>query len=638
MIKVNNITFNFATILFAAIIAFFNIDNDSEIYSALIKIVGFILFIQNFNQIRPKYSYTILFCILFISLYINFVFIALYILGYLFFIKLLFDQKPILLNWILAVCFLVIIFSHIINNHQTDMLYKLSLFDNSNRQDLFFHSTLASNYKIFGYCTTALHDAPQFEYWDITNILASKLSTRLNIGTFSVYSFILPLLLWTVILKLSTDLILRCTHFDNKNHRYFSFMLLFMVVTAVLCFQAYIGPVQNFLRWDAPKILAVPMGLILILFLIFINTEIIEIKNRFLFIIIGFGLSASVLYLIFYTKFYFSHFIMISLGVLVFYKFKRKLNYLIIINLLNSVFLYIFFTTSFSGMHGTFDIQPFSLLDNVVPDSQFHWLIFSFGFPLLTILCLNWGERSVELNSLFTRNVNNEKIGVIILSILFIFVTLLVTLIGGTNRWNIFYYTDTFYLILIIPLCIALIKYLSTLNLKKLNVNQLILMLFLIFTFLNTFGYGLKSWSNSFSDRSKLIAFQEYDNLEIKDEEQKILNLTQTLEKIRKENKKSSVLWVPKTNTTAWNTINIEYPQLRPFIFTALSEMPLIYGFPPGLKQNNLKDIGFAYQSYSTIESDHNLTISDVLVKAKQMGYNNLYSLVSHSHFTHHKL
>jgi len=34
-------------------------------------------------------------------------------------------------------------------------------------------------------------------------------------------------------------------------------------------------------------------------------------------------------------------------------------------------------------------------------------------------------------------------------------------------------------------------------------------------------------------------------------------NLTQTLETIRKENRNSSVLWVPKTITTAWNTISV---------------------------------------------------------------------------------
>ena len=638
MTKINNITFSLSAILFAAIIAFFNIDNDTKIYLALIKTLGLILFVQNFNQIDYKYSYTILFFIIFISLYINFLFIILYISGYLFFIKLIFKQKPKLLNWALAACFLIIIAPHTINNVQSDMLYKLSLFDNSNRQDLFFHSTLASNYKIFGYCTTALHNAPQFEYWDITNILSSKLSSRLNISTLSVYSFILPLLLWSVLLKLSADLILRCTDFDNKDYGYFSFILLFIVVTAVLCFQSYIGPVQNYMRWIAPKVLAVPLGLILILFLIFISAEIIKIKNKFLFMIMGFGLSVTVLYLIFHTKLYFSHFIMISLGVLLFYRLKRKLNYLLIINLLNSVLLYIFITLKFSAIHGSFDIQFFSLLTSIMPSSQILWLFFGYGLPLLSILCVSRGESRVKLNSIFTRNSNIQQLVIIILLILFIFVTSLVILVGGQHRWNIFYYTDTFYLLLIIPLCIVLMNYLLNLNLRKLNINQLVFMLFLIFTFLITFGSGLKSWSNSLSDRSKLIALQNNDNLGIEDEKQKILNLTQTLEIIRKENRNSSVLWVPKTNTTAWNTTSVEYPELRPVIFSALSEMPLIYGFPPGLKQNNLKNIGFAYQSYSSIESDHNLSISEVLVKAKQMGYNNLYNLVSHSHFIHHKL
>ena len=638
MLKINNITFSLSAILFGVIIAFFNIDKDSEIYLALIKTIGLILFVHNFNQIKCEYSYTLLFCIIIISLYITFVFIILCILGYLLFIKLIFEQKTSLMNWTLAVCFLVIIFPHTINNFQSDMLYKLSLFDNSNRHDLFFHSTLASNYKIFGYCTTALHNAPQFEYWDITNILSSKLSSRLNISTLSVYSFILPLLLWSVLLKLSADLILKCTYFEYKKYKYFSFLLLFIIVTAVLCFQSYIGPVQNYMRWVAPKVLAVPLGLILILFLIFISAEIIKIKNKFLFIIIGFGFSVTFLYLIFYTKLYLSHFIMISLGVLVFYRLKTKLNYLLIINLLNSVLLYIFITLKFSTIHGSFDTRFFSLLTNVMPNSQILWLIFNYGLPLILILCINRGESRVKFNSIFTRNSSIQNLVIIILLILFIFVTSLVILVGGQHRWNIFYYTDTFYLLLIIPLCIVLMNYLLSLNLRKLNINQLVFMLFLIFTFLNTFGSGLKSWSNSLSDRSKLIALQNNDNLGIEDEKQKILNLTQTLEIIRKENRNSSVLWVPKTNTTAWNTTSVEYPELRPFIFSALSEMPLIYGFPPGLKQNNLKNIGFAYQSYSSIESDHNLSISEVLVKAKQMGYNNLYNLVSHSYFTHHKL
>ena len=199
--------------VFAGYLAFFNLDNDTHIHKSLVIIIGYVLFIINFDVMVKRYTYSIGFITVLISLYNEYIFYSISITGFLIFTYIIYKCK--LYGIIVAVFLSLLIFPHTTNNFQSDPLFEHSLIDKTDRHDLFYHSTIASNYKINNFCTTALHGAPKFKYWDLTNILSSKLSIILNIRCIDIYNYILPILLWLILLRCFLDLALTL---QNKLH------------------------------------------------------------------------------------------------------------------------------------------------------------------------------------------------------------------------------------------------------------------------------------------------------------------------------------------------------------------------------------------------------------------------------------
>lgn len=544
------------------------------------------------------------------------------IIGFLIFIYIIYKYKWNLYGIIVAVFLSLLIFPHTTNNFQSDPLFEHSLIDKTDRHDLFYHSTIASNYKNYNFCTTALHGTPEFKYWDLTNILASKLSVLLDIRCIDIYNYILPIFLWIVLLKCFLDLAL---FLKDKIHPDYElnielFFIISPIITAILCFQAYIGPIQNFLRWEAPKVLAVPLGAILFSYFILVNSELFNLKKIIVRDILIMLFSSLLIYLIISTKLYLLYYLLITSFVFFIYFKNTRTRVVNISVILIAVIIYFHQTSQLWNIHSFFEISPLHLFLKVMPISQVPYIFLIYGLPCIALIYFASGN--IRLFNFHEIIKSKVFITPLIFSLFYFFSISICLIFGGSQSWNLFYFTDTYLLFLIFPITFYFTRYISKLKITKIRLSYSVFIILFIIVSLSSIFSSFKSIHQSFTKKDSILTA----NYQSK-------KLVRTLKRLSSIQNDGSVLYIPKNCKRVWNSIKFEYDYLKPLFYTALSETPLLYGLPDGFNNTDSLNMGFGFHSYRDSNYTKPLNYEEVKFNAKSFGYKNLITLTDDFNF-----
>jgi len=343
-----NIIYSYFSLIFFFIIYFFNSGESIELKESLFYCCGFTLFFISFGSKELKFCFTSLIFILFLAILYNFIFYTISVLGFFLFLKNFYLLKKNLFLLLGSLALILIIGGHILCNSQSDFLFVQTLANEKTNCDLYFHSTLASNFKNFEYSTTALHSKPKFEYWALTNFLVAKLSNHLGIRSIDFYNCIYPVMIWSKLLfllhfGLIKTLGLFYPHITNN--RSVNLFASFIIANSIslLAFKPTWGPIQNYFKWEIYSVLSVPTAFYLIIISIFVVSELQQIKSKlvqFLSISIYTIISASLLCMI---KLYMMHYILSFLLIFCILTEKLKFRIYFIIIFFISLIVYIYF-------------------------------------------------------------------------------------------------------------------------------------------------------------------------------------------------------------------------------------------------------------------------------------------------------
>jgi hypothetical protein len=636
----SNLIFSFFTIFSFAIFYYFSKGSGIPTEN-FILLAGYVLCYININIFKFRYIYCLSTLIALISLNVYIFFLLISFSGYIILIYLLLISKNTFSRSLISLAFIIIYTFSYSFDGEGNIQYLRSLFDlHHNDLDLFFHSSVASHYKTYDHCTTGVHGLNSFRYWDLSNLICSNLSKFLNIRSIDFYSFLYPSIIMPLLLKYSNDLVYRISDElkVNKNVRYnHAISISLLVSLSFLTLHPYFGPVQNFLKWPCHRTFNLLIAFTISLKFILVLTELIRDNKLF------YSKSTVAIITIFYVyiitncKFFFIYFILLSSFILCFFQTPKEKSSRIKIIFISTltVFLYFnFFISTKSSSH--FDFQPFHIWKINANEHHTLWSPFSLGFPLVLIVLLS--NNNFYLKDLFIiQKLRSKKYIIFTILILSFLMSLAPTFIlGGEMVRNLLYLINTYYFFLSIPFAIVLTGYLSTINFKNLSFNNLIVFLFLFLALLHSSSTAIINFYNKYTYYKETL----YSNKSTNDSYHDIIQLNNTLLNLSKTKLPDSVLWVPKTNKDAWKLIDssIESRQpALPFIFSSLSELPLIYGFP-NLPDELFFQVGYGFASFNKIPRNLDSDLNQSIFEAKRLGFDYLYVLNSLSELTLHKI
>lgn len=630
------------TILLFVSINFFNVIKSKEILQSSFFYCGTTIFFIHFIKLKLKFTFTTLIIIFTVAFLNRYYLIIIGIIGYFLFFKDIFFQRYHVVYFVVSIFGIIIISGHIFGNSQCDPFYIYTLLNKRANCDLYFHSTLAANYKNFGYCTTALHGAPKFEYWSLTNLIASKLSNHFNIRSLDFYNIIFPGIIWGKVLFLLHFVIKISFDSLNKiksNQLIINSLISFLMINVIsmLVFKPTWGPIQNYFKWEIYSVFSVPLSLVFIMTFFLATLEIFKIKNKVLKYILFSSITVFGFSLIFNLKIYLAHYIIGTTLLMIFRKQSIIERNFCTLAFLLSLIIYIYYHTNSYMVKNAFVISFMDIWNRMLTISQILWSIFSFTFIPLVIIFLIKGNFVIRKNIISIQSFRNNFI---IFLIVFLFLLSFSPSIffGGSHVWNLLYYIDTFYILMCFPLTLYLTLYIQGEFRSKIRFSFILLILFISITMLTGIGSGIVSFKEKFYKKNKLEEnFSEIANSNYSHEKDQVFQLTSTLTEIFYKKLDNSVLWVPYTNEIAWNSFNMNFNYGVPFVFTAITELPLIYGFPK-VENSILQNVMFGYDSYSHFPINYTDTLENVTNVAKSQGYKNLYVLEDFESFSHHRL
>ena len=635
-----NVIFSFLTIFSFSIFYYFSKTGEVSIVH-FITPAGCILFFVNINIFRCKYIYCLSTLLLLISLNIAWFFFFISFSGYVLFVYIFLNSRGLFAKVWIATAFLIIYTFSYSFDGEGNIHYLRNLFDLHHKDlDLFFHSSVASHYKTYDHCTTGVHGLKSFQYWDLSNLIGSNLSKFLNIRSIDFYSFLYPSIIMPLLLKYSTDLVCRISDGlkINKNVRYnhaISISLLFSL--SFLTLHPYFGPVQNFFKWPCHRTFNLLIAFTISLKFILVLTELIRDNKLFYSKSIVAIFSIFYVYMITDCKFYFIYFILLSSFILCFIQTSKEKSSRIKILFISTltVFLYFSFLTSTKST-SYFEFQPFQIWKLNANEHHTLWSPFSLGLPLVLIVLLS-------INNFFVRELfiiqklRSKKYIIFAIFFLSFVMSLLPTFVlGGENVRNLLYFINTYYFFLSIPLAIVLARYLSNITYKNLSFNNSILLLFLFLSLLHSSSTAIINFYNKFTYHQDSL----HTSISTDDNYQDIIQLNNTLHELSKTKLPNSVLWVPKTNNDAWKLVDTSIDSRQPalpFIFSSLSELPLIYGFP-NLPDELFFRVGYGFSSFNKIPRNLDSVLNQSIKEARRLGFENLYVLDSLSKLTLHRI
>lgn len=639
-INESNLIFTFFTIFSFSIFYYFSKESEVSIENFIV-LTGYIILLVNINIFKYKYVYCLSTILILISLNIGWMLILISLTGYIMLVYVIILSKHIFISLLISIAFIIIYTFSYSFDGEGNTQYLQSLFDLNHKDlDLFFHSSVASHYKNYDHCTTGVHGLKLLEYWDLSNLIASKLSNFLNIRSIDFYSFLYPSIIMPLLLKYSTDIVCRISEGlkINKNIRYnhaISISLLFSL--SFLTLHPYFGPIQNFFKWPCHRTFNLLIAFVISLKFILVLTELIQDNKLYYSKSIVAIISIFYVYMITNCKFYFIYFILLSSFILCFFETSKEKSYRIKIIFISTLTVFLYFTFFISiKSTSNFELQPFQIWKLNANEHHTLWSPFSLGFPLILLILLSYDKFYIRdlLNIQKLRSKKYILFSILILSFL---MSLSPTFIlGGEFVRNLLYLINTYYFFLSIPLAIVITSYLSKINCKNLTFNNLIVLLFLFLSLLHSSSTAIINVYNKFNYYQETLYINKTTNYHYHD----IIQLNKTLLNLSKTKLPDSVLWVPKTNKDAWKIIDssIESRQpALPFIFSSLSELPLIYGFP-NLPDELFFRVGYGFSSFKNIPRNLDSNLNQSIKEAERLGFKNLYVLNSLSEIILHKI
>jgi hypothetical protein len=632
----SNAIFSFITIISFTIFYYFS-ESSGVNRSTFIYLCGFVLFFINISSLNFKNIFSISTIIFVLSVYIEFIFWTISFAGIALSLYIIYCCNGKFYRILLSVIFVIIYtFSYSLDG-EGNVHYLKTLLDLQSKDiDLFFHSTIASNYKFYDSCSTGVHGLKSFHYWDLSNLLCSKLSNTLDIRSIDFYSFMYPAMIMPLLLKYSNDLVYRVSDKlrTNKHFTYsHAISIALLVSLSFLTLHPYFGPVQNFLKWPCHRTFNLLIGFIITLKFTLVLIEIIKVdKLKYSNLLLALY-SIVFIYLIAKTKYYFLYFALLSSFLLCFMVTSRETIVKFRILFISCLVVFLYFTFYIDVKTSShFEIQPFHIWKLNANEHHTLWSPFSIGFPIVLIILLT--NFRFHLSDFFSlRKVRSKHHIIFLILILNFFMALFPTFIfGGEYVRNLLYPINTYYFFLSIPFAIILAKYLSTIKYKNLSLKNTLFLLFLFLTFFHSSSTALINAHHKFNDHQQALLDYKNPNDKLK----KILLINDTLFNLSTTKLPDAVLWVPKKNKEAWQLLTADKYAL-PFVFSSLSELPLIYGFPE-IADDIILEQSHGYTIFEEVPRNLNSDLNQSIEEAKRLGFQNLYVLNSLTEITLHKI
>ena len=635
-VNISNTIFSFFSIF--SFFIFYYLSKESELnVLSFISLCGFTLFFININLFKFKNIFCISSLLFILSVYIDYLFWTLCFVGIILFLHVLFCSRNKAYGILMSMLFVIVYtFSYSLDG-EGNIHYLATLLDiHSKDIDLFFHSSIASNYKIYDSCTTGVHGFNPFQYWDLTNILSSNLSKVLDIRAIDFYSFMYPAMIMPLIMKYFNDIVYRVSDNlrINESLTYSNVISVSLLISlSFLTLHPYFGPVQNFLKWPCHRTFNLLIGFLITLKFTLVLIELIKenkLKYSNLLLVLY---SIVFIYLIAKTKYYFLYFALLSTFLLCLMDASRETIVKCRILFISCLVVFLYFTFYIDiKTTSHFEIQPFHIWKLNANEHHTLWSPFSIGFPIVLIILLS--NFRFYLSDFFSlRKVRSKQHIIFLILILNFFMALFPTFIfGGDYVRNLLYPINTYFFFFSIPFAIVLAKYLSSINYKNLSLNNTLLLLFLFLTFFHSSSTALINAHNKFNDHQQALKDYKNPNNKLKN----VLLLNDTFKNLSETKLSDAVLWVPKNNKEAWQLLETDHYAL-PFVFSALSELPLIYGFPE-IPDDIILQQSHGYTIFEEVPRNSNSDLNQSIKEARRLGYKNLYVLNSLSEVILHKI
>ena len=441
-----------------------------------------------------------------------------------------------------------------------------------------------------------------------------------------------------IIFKLLFIIFLFKSYINDKNNERVSISLIFLQLICIsfLSISPTWGPIQNFFKWEVYKVISIPLVIVFILFSIFIFIELNNLKTSILNLLYFLFFTFSSI-IICSTKLFLMHYILISLLFLNLFNQNKSQRYFLAILFTFSTTVYLFFYFNNSMVQDAFKLSLFQLWKQLLSETQMLWTPFSFGFVIIVILFLSKGDFYFSKN-IFKYESLRKNVHILILFSCFFLSILPTILFGGNHAWNLFYFIDTFYILLSFPLSFYLVSYFFSYDYKNIRFSFSLISFFILLVFISSFGSGISSFASKLNRQKSFLEFQSYQKsiADISSKNSTYI-LCNTLNNLFKQKNKNSVLWVPKSNRDAWEKMVMRFPYGVPFVFSALSELPQLFGIPD-LPVPVLQDAMFGYNSYDYSTFPYTPTLDEALSEAKRFGYDTLYVLNSVDTFDVHEI
>ena len=638
LIKTNdsNYIFSILGLISCLIFYYFSIENDLG-YKAFVLSLGLYFFIININIFKIEYIQVISSILIFISLINYWFFIISCFIGYILFILVIVKSDHRLRNLFFSVLFCVIYIFNFSFDGEGNIHYLKDLLTIKTKDiDLYFHSSIASNYKIQNNCTTGVHGFYNFQYWDLSNRFAANLGAYLGIRCIDFYCFLYPLFIIPVLLKFSHELISKyIIRYNLKPSSNQNLLITFSLLVSLsfLTIHPYFGPTLFFFKWECHRTFNLLLAIVITFKFILVLYELILNKNIRTSNFLLFTSSLFFLYCITNFKFYFLYFALLSTFILCFTHTSKEIALKLRFLFLSCILVFIYFLIfQNSNAQSILQIDPFSIWKLNTNNQHILWSPFSLGLPLVLLIFLN--QNNIYFRDFLCLNKirRPSNISIIILFSL-LFLSLIPTFVyGGPLVWNTLYPINTYYFFLSVPLSIVIIVHLNSLNFRNPTLTNVITLLFLTIAVLNSTGTGLLNFYNKFNHHNEFNKYLTDNSLKY----EKLMKLDETLNKLSKAKQPNSALWIPKYNEEVWELLAIK-PYALPFVFSSLSELPLLYGFPD-IPDYAFNKIGYGYSAFDIIPRNLDSNLSKTLIESKNLGFDYIYVLDGYDKIILHEI
>lgn len=613
-----------------------------------------------------------------ISIFFTFLFIISGIISFVFILKnSLYKKKSLLFILLLLLLFSLFITGVIWGSGYHNILYLEKIIMGNFHIDTLYHSSIMSMIKTYGIPSTGLDGVKLINYHTGSHYYFAMFSNLMNCDSMTFYNIVYPIVFIPLLVKTFTLFIMAIfKRFYSKVSINLTVVIL-LIIVGFCGFLPYSTLYKAAIRWDGIFISESYLFSLIFVFMVLtlslnyydyiVNKKKADI-NYFIFIFLILPFS---LFIVGYSKI---SLIVLFLG-LIFWSFIRFKLFKKIYNIAALFFLFFIFylvykLTSSNSYNNSLTIELFHFFKNNV-SMNFLFYILIYFFWSITYLIFRFyfyfkdSEKTDNNNSFFTSFLSNKFIDcefVIILCILGVLPGIFLPIGGGSAA----YFSDFqnwFSICLLIPLLIAKMNWCSfniknnllTLNIKISRIKVILyffVILCCIFAFYNIYSSVIKikqqyiEMKLSINERSNNNSFRSqvreklknismlnaikvvWDLASVKSEDLKIFKNYSIISKLldlnnlSKKEKRISVVYIDRKNMY-WSILD---ERKTPFLCPALTGIAMLDGLPTS-DIPNLEGYSFSFYNLKSKDQIEKITINDVIIKAKNLGFKKLIYL-----------